>query len=175
MPDDFAKELSKAFSDAFAQTVHPNARPGTFGLIVTNYVIRKDELEVFEAVTNTITTTAGIGVSLSSEPATNVLSAKISIIAALFTFVRNLRNRGVFLDDEKLALITLLQNNFRQNEPGGMTVSEILEAIASNDVAWNEKKIERNLKELSNYPTPDGSVAELVSEDSFRRWRVVHV
>lgn len=163
-----AHEAARAFVEDCAVA---QPRSGTFGAMVANYAIRSDEVKLFDAMSTALLAAAGAGffVVPDTMAGSKLIAGGLGVFVAAIKFFKNLWVRGVRLDDDQVRLLTILRCN---NSGGsGMTEKQILEVIQRNDPKHDLAWVERHLKELSEYPTPDKGITKLVSKDSQGRWR----
>ncbi len=165
---EFASELAQRLVEDFAVFEAPAPRLGTLGLVLGRYAIRKDDLKIFDALTDGLKAAAGVSFFTAPQP---LLAANVAIAVALGKLVRALAMRGTFLEPEALHVLTVLKCNASKPHNPGLTHDELLTIILRTtpdaDVAW----LQRRLDFLKDVPTRDGATTKLVSEDSFGRWR----
>lgn len=168
VPSEFADEIAKALVTDCATFQVPTPRPGTLGLLTGRYAIRKDDIKLFDLLTDALTTAATVHFFAGHDP---LLSANVGIAVSLAKLVRGLLMRGAFLDRDSIHVLTVLQYNATVPGDPGLSPEEVLQVIQrtkpEHDIAWVNQK----LGYLKEVPTRDGSRAVLASPDSFGRWR----
>jgi hypothetical protein len=165
---ELAHELARELTREFALYESPPARPGTLGFLVGRYAIRKDDLRIFDAVTDGLKAAAAASFFTTHQP---VMGANVALGVALAKFLRSIAMRGAFLDPEAVLVLSVLKCAVRSPDDEGLTPNEILTMISSTrpdaDLTW----VQRRLDHLKDFPTRDGAVAKLASSDSTGRWR----
>jgi hypothetical protein len=168
-PVEYAHELTRAFTELYAEAESPPAPDGVFPALIRNYAIRKDDLKLFDAATDSLAAAAGAQFFLGAEP---TIGAKVAIAIAVFKFMRNMMTRGVWLEQDQIWLLTILRCNVHGPNTPGLTVEEILEVINRRTPLRNIDWVDGHLKRLTAVPTLSGAnVAALVSCDDLGRWR----
>jgi hypothetical protein len=156
-----AKEIALLFVSDFSYFTPPIAPRGSLGLLVGTYAIRKDDLNLFEIVAKAAAAGSTTGFFASLDAA---LSAKITLLFAIFSTARELWNKGRFLDSESIRILSILKERIPTHTAPGMNTEEILRIFnlsqPNKDLIW----LENTLQELRRIPMPGGSNKELVSE-----------
>ncbi|MEM6506497.1 MAG: hypothetical protein AAF711_13730 [Planctomycetota bacterium] len=161
----YARSLADQFVKLYAEETSDT---GTYGALVGKYAIRRDDVQLFETASSVIVKTAGAGFFLGAEPA---LSGIVAIGVAVLTMLRRLWVRGVLLDNDKVAVLSILLANQESGHKYGLTAQQLLDILNREQLIYKLNWLENVLNELSAEPTPDGDSAELASSDELGRWR----
>jgi len=168
LPPVGARELAAGFvADAAQEKTKSGGPPGTLGLMVRHYVIRKDDLALFDSVTSALTTAAGAGFFIGTEPKT---AAEVGIVVSLLKLLRDLWKKGAVLGDDKILVLTVLRTRVSSSSPG-LTAAELLAAVNSSGAPKDMDWLQEQLQALSKFPVPAGGTKEFVSRDGLGRWR----
>jgi len=165
---EYAGEIAQALMVEFATFEAPAPRPGSLSLLVGHYAIRKDDIKIFDALTDGLKAAAGVAFFTAHQPA---LGANVAIGVSLGRLIRALTMRGAWLDHDALHVLTILRCNASVPEDPGLSPAEVLAIVQRTnpdvDLAW----VQHQLDFLKQVPTRDGAAAKLASEDAFGRWR----
>src|SRR5882762_2338526 len=164
----YAAEFAEALAAEYASLETPPSNADGFHLVFRHYVIRKDDLRIFEAVATGLTASAGVHFFTESQP---LLQANVAIGLALVRLARTLMLRGVLLDDDTLHVLTILRWNVKSPNDPGLSVEDIVQIIRRTKPAANNEWVEQKLLLLSQIPTYDGGRTSLASKDSSGLWR----
>src|SRR5438034_1891647 len=108
LPPDFAQEFATALVREYATVEVPRTRPGTLGMLVGRYALRKDDLKLFDAIAEGLKAAAGVTFFATDGPA---LGAKVAIGVSLARLLRTLVIRGAWLAPDALHVLTILSCN----------------------------------------------------------------
>jgi hypothetical protein len=164
----YAEEIAKALVEEYATFEVPPSRPGTLGAIIGRYAIRKDEIKLFDALTDGLKTAAGVEFFAGHQPA---LSAKVALGVSLAKLIRSFLQRGAILDRDTVHVLTILKCNADSPEDLGLTVEEILKIAQRTKPDCDLARIEHRLDFLRTVPTRDGGTTMLASQDGLGKWR----
>ena len=165
---EFAEEAARKLTAEFAFFEVPPPAPGTLGLLVGRYAIRKDDVKIFDALADGLKAAAAVSFFTAHQPA---LGANVAIGVSLAKLLRDLTMRAAFLDPDTLRVLTILTCNASTPIDAGLALADILAIVQRTspdaDLAW----LQLRLNFLKEVPTRDGATTNLASEDSSGRWR----
>lgn len=165
---EFADCIAIALTDEFATFEVPPPRPNTLSLLIGRYAIRRDNIKLFDAVMDGLKAAAGVSFFTAHQP---VLGANVAIGISLARILRDLVNRGVWLDDKALGILTILKCNATRPNSSGLTPGEIVEILQLSDPQADLDTVQQWLSFLKSVPTRDRGDAKLASDDASGRWR----
>lgn len=171
---EYADEIAKALVEECAIFEVPPPRPdtlraipGTLSAIFGRYAIRKDDIKLFEALTDGLVAAVGVESSAGHGPAA---AAKVGLCVSLAKLIRSFLQRGARLDRDTIHVLTILKCNAATPGDAGLSPAEILKIVQRTkpdcDFAW----IEHRLDFLREVPTRDGATSKLASQDAFGKW-----
>jgi hypothetical protein len=136
--------------------------------LVGHFAVRKDELKSFDTMADALKATAAAGflVGIGSSS-----SAKVGIAITLIQFLRRLIQRGVWLNEDEIRLMTIVISNARHPRDAGVTTQEIVEIMKRTSEEVDSEAVRLCMDRLTEMPTLDGPSAKLISSDSRGRWR----
>jgi hypothetical protein len=168
LPEDFSEQIALALVKEFAVLEAPRPADGTFGALRGRYAIRKDDVKIFDAVTDGLKAAAGVSFFTAQKP---LLAANVAIGVALAKLLRALAMRGTVLDRDKLEVLTILKCKVALPSDAGLKSEEILDFLRTKrqnvDLGW----LQQQLDFLASVPTWDGASTKLASADQSGRWR----
>jgi hypothetical protein len=167
-PAEFSDEISRQLMQEFASFDVPAPAPGTLGMLVGRYAIRKDDFKIFDALMDGLKAAAGVSFFTAHQP---VLGVNVAIGVSLAKLLRSMAMRGTFLNRDDLQVLTILKCNVASPSDPGLAPDEIL-VIARRtkedaDLSW----LQQRLDYLEDVPTRDGATTKLASADPSGRWR----
>jgi len=166
--DEYAGEIAKALVTDCATFYVPTPRPGTLSLLIGRYAIRKDDIKLFDLLTDGLKAAAAVNFFASHQP---VLSANVGIAVSLAKLVRGLLMRGGVLDRDSIHVLTVLKCNATVPGDPGLSPEEVLQVIHRTKPEHNIAWVNQKLGYLKEVPMRDGSRVVLASPDSLGRWR----
>jgi hypothetical protein len=141
-----------------------------FGLLLRKYVIRDDDLKLFESFKNGFIAFASIGFLSSSINVSSVAALAFSI----FEIARNSLNRGVRITQVQFIILSILKYSHKR-----LTIHEIYDVLHKNPIATasdiDKVELKRELNRLAGKIPRMGNAVSLVFEDSDGRWGVVSI
>lgn len=168
LPREFAERFAEAFAAEFATVEVQPTRPGTLGMLVGRYALRKDDLKLFDAITDGLKSAASVSFFASNQPA---VGAKVAIGVSLARLLRTLVMRGVWLDPDTLQILTILRCNVSTPADPGLSAEELLSVVQRTKPEADLGRVQRLLSQLNESPTRDGTTARLAFSDPAGRWR----
>ena len=145
------------------------APPGGFPHLVERYrwVIRNDDLNLFDCILEGLRGTASAGFFLAagvSAPAQ--WGAVVGLATSLFKVFRNALLRGKQLSPDLFEIIITLKNG------GPATADDLTMRLLNIGNHWNNSNIQHALDTLKALPMDDGTVRQLVAKGQDDRWQV---
>jgi hypothetical protein len=105
--------------------------------------MRKDDFKLFDALMDGLKAAAGVSFFTANQPA---LGANVAIGVSLAKLLRALVMRGVFLDSDKLHVLTILRCNASSPQDAGLLPVEILAVVQRTkpdaDLAWVQQRLD---------------------------------
>jgi hypothetical protein len=145
------------------------APPGGFPVLLERFrwVIRNDDLNLFDCILDGFRGTASAGFFLAagvSAPAQ--WGAVVGLATALFKICRSVLVRGKQLSGDLFAVLLALKNT------GPATVDELTARLQKIDPKWNTAAVQNSLDTLKSLPMGDGTVRQLVAKGPDEQWQV---
>jgi hypothetical protein len=167
-PQPTAEVFARSFCEICAVPERTDDSSRRFGALVGHFAVRKDELKLFDTMADALKATAAAGflVGIGSSS-----SAKVGIAMTLIQFLRRLIQRGVWLNEDEIRLMTIVIANARHPRDAGVTTEEIVEIMKRTSEEVDSEAVRLCMDRLAAMPTVDGASAKLISSDSRGRWR----
>jgi hypothetical protein len=159
---------------AAAELADPLDRPPPSPLaapaLVRRWVIRDDDLELFDTVVDAIVLllpgvlAAGAAAGAAGASA----AALVGAAGGLAKLWQRARRKGAMLDPrERLVLAAL-------HVEGPMTLDDLHLRLRATDLSWTTTEVQQHLQRLAACPARDGTTLELVVHDG-ARWRTAGI
>lgn len=146
----------------------PGGSPGLLPRF--RWVIRKDDLDVLDAMLSGAQSVVSVGFFVAagvSAPA--CWAVVVGILASAWKLVRSASRKGRVLD----AVLWKVLLGVRLREP--ISMADLSMALQQSDANWTDAKTEEALQLLSDLPMNDGTTRSLVVCDVDNRWRTVGI
>ena len=130
------------------------------------YVIRNEDLQLFDAVMDALVIAVSVGVFVV--PGVNVLAswgAITAIVTKLLKVGRKAATKGVVLEKQHFAVLTTL------HDAGESSFDELLERLRQQETDWSSERLQAALSLLQKAPSLDNSEVKLVISLPDQRWR----
>ncbi|MBY3381694.1 hypothetical protein [Rhizobium laguerreae] len=142
--------MSKAIAACFKAPTPRLPRNG-FALIVSRWVVRDDDLKLYEEFVKAISAAAGATFFLDQ---TKILAAGVGVGVAVFSIFRNAWKSSAVLSPDEVAVLWAL----RREHPHRPRKADLVTLLAESTriEGWSEEAVQRILDKLEKYPAPTG-------------------
>lgn len=139
----------------------PDMEEGIIGFMIPQfrYVIKNEDLPVFESLFDGLKTAAGANffMMVSTEDTDKTWAAAIGVFNTLYKLYKNIKNKGKVLPFLDFQILLCLKNY-----PEGLELGYFRFLLEQNDIPLSEEKLGQLLDGLSKVYMHDGSKKELV-------------
>jgi hypothetical protein len=144
------------------------APAGGFSVVVDRWVVRDDDLKLFEEFNRALVAAAGASFFVDH---TKVIAAGIGVGVAAFSIVRNGWRSTAHLSNDELVILLAIKSA-EPPRPKTTDLALTLKTVArSSGEFWSESDVEQTLVLLKEYPTKSG-LKKFIAQDSAGGWGV---
>jgi hypothetical protein len=130
------------------------------------YVIRKDDLKLFDSGLDLLKTLGAMGLLFKVDQPMAMTAAVLGVGIDAAKLLGRVRSKAAILDERSFFVICIL----KANEP--MRIDKLLDLLRAYDLTWTEEELKNVLAGLKAYPSKDGTALPLViSLNGDREWR----
>lgn len=157
--------IANLFIQHFAVIEESQPDPDSFGIVVKQYAVRKEDVRFFEAAKNSAI--AIVALSLNSNAA---IFSIISAIGSVFAAIKDIYFSSGILTADQVEILTVLKARVPTPSSEGVAAEELLELLRRTKEDRNMDWLNENLSRLAKFPVQSGGNKEFVSQQA-NRWR----
>ncbi len=157
--------LSAALTPCFEEPPK-SPPPGTLGLMVRRWVVRVDDLKLYDEFVRAVTAAAGATFFLDQ---TKVLAAGVGVTGALGSIFRNAWRSSANVTSDEWTILLAIKEKYPLRPQKEELLSILSEHRRSDGLAWSEAAVQKTLERLEKYPTRSG-VKKFVASDAEGGW-----
>lgn len=162
-------EVQKVISDALASCFEepPRAPPhGTLGLMVRRWVVRGDDLKLYDEFVRAVTAAAGASFFMDHA---KLPAAGVGVAVALVSVFRNAWRAAANVTSDEWIILLALKGKFPVRPRKEELVSLLSGSPRRDGSAWSLEAVQKTLARLEKYPTRSG-VKKFVTPDGDGGW-----
>jgi hypothetical protein len=164
LPEQLRSEIVCELASMFKAPNPELPSEGGFAAVVGRWVIRDDDLKLFEELIRALTAAAGA----SFLDPTKLVAPGVGVAVAAVSIFRNIWRSAAQLSQDDLVLLMAVTN-----AKGRIELSElatVLKPVPRRDGSvWTDENVQRGLDRLEKFPTRTG-LKKFLSRDSEGKW-----